>query len=220
MRPDPVAYTWGRPTPKLRKAPENPLKQLISGASFFLGGLYANSMPPVRWALACSLSMSGSPSGGEEGSLTGSPNSTRNCSSGPAGVLINRILPLSVPVLVKACTIVSPWNVDNRAGTGIDLALANDELELAFEDVVGFILAAVQVRRWPAFGRDLVLEDPHALALVAINLEGQKLVSKPHQLSLTLGNVDRFLGHVVLSSWLHAICSILAASSKEGPSGS
>jgi hypothetical protein len=22
MRPDPVAYTWGRPTPKLRKAPD------------------------------------------------------------------------------------------------------------------------------------------------------------------------------------------------------
>jgi hypothetical protein len=31
--------------------------------------------------------------------------------------------------------------------------------------------------------------------------------------------VDRFLGHVLLL-WLHAICSILAASSKENPSGS
>src|SRR5215213_6527528 len=106
MRPDPVAYTWGRPTPKLRKAPENPLKQLISGASFFLGGLYPNSRPQVRWAIACSLSRSGSPSGGEDGSLTGSPNSTSNCSSGPAGVLINRILPFSAPMLVNACIIV------------------------------------------------------------------------------------------------------------------
>src|SRR5215207_11727702 len=127
--------------------------------------------------------------------------------------------------LALLCSCVSegvhrrPGNVDHRAHTGIDLALANDELELAFEDVVGFILAAMQVRRWPAFGRDLVLEDPHRLALVPINLEGQKLVSKPHQLSLTLGNVDRSLGHVLLW-WLHAICSFLRAPSKENPSGS
>jgi hypothetical protein len=108
--------------------------------------------------------------------------------------------------------------VDNRAGTSIDLALANDELEVAFEDVVGFILAAVQVRRWPAFGQDLVLEDPHCLAL-AMNLEGQKLIQYPHQLSLTLGNVECSLGDVLLS-WLHAICSFVPASSKENPSGS
>src|SRR5215211_6561509 len=185
MRPGPVAYTWGRPTPKLRKATD-PLEQHISAASFFLRGHYTNSMPPVRWALACSISMSGSPSEGDEGSLTGSPNSTRNGSSGPAGVLINKILPFCVPMLVKACT---------------------------------FILGAVQVRRWPAFGRDLVLEDPYRLALVPINLEGQKLVSKPHQLSLTLGNVECSLGRVLLL-WLHAISSFLRASSKEGPSGS
>src|SRR5215207_2462508 len=126
--------------------------------------------------------------------------------------------------LALLCSCVSegvhrrPGNVDHRAHTSIDLALANDELEVAFEDVVGFILAAVQVRRRPAFGRDLVLEDPHCLALV-MNLEGQKLVSKPHQLSLTLGNVDRFLGHVLLS-WLHAISSFVRAPSKENPSGS
>ena len=79
--------------------------------------------------------------------------------------------------LALLCSCVSegvhrrPGNVDHRAGTSIDLALAKDELELAFEDVVGFILAAVQVRRWPALGRDFVLEDPHRLALVPINLE-------------------------------------------------
>jgi hypothetical protein len=55
-------------------------------------------MPPVRWALTCSLSISGGPSGGEEGSLTGSLASTRNCSSAPAGVSINRILPFCIPV--------------------------------------------------------------------------------------------------------------------------
>ena len=32
MRPDPVAYTWGRPTPKLRKAPEeDPLTAYLRG---------------------------------------------------------------------------------------------------------------------------------------------------------------------------------------------
>ena len=30
MRPGPVAYTWGRPTPKLRKAPEDPLTAYLS----------------------------------------------------------------------------------------------------------------------------------------------------------------------------------------------
>jgi hypothetical protein len=30
MRPDPVAYTWGRPTPKLRKATD-PLTAFLSG---------------------------------------------------------------------------------------------------------------------------------------------------------------------------------------------
>src|SRR5215207_8665628 len=127
--------------------------------------------------------------------------------------------------LALLCSCVSegvhrrPGNVDHRAHTSIDLALANDELELAFEDVVSFILAAVQVRRRPAFGQDLVLEDPHCLALVMMNLECQKLIQYPHGLSLTLGNVDRSLGHVLLL-WLHAISSILAASSKENPSGS
>jgi hypothetical protein len=81
---------------------------------------------------------------------------------------------------------------------------------------VGFILGAVQVRRRPAFGQDLVLEDPHCLALV-MNLEGLKLIQYPQGLSLTLGNVDRSLGHVVLW-WLHAICSFLRAPSKENPS--
>jgi hypothetical protein len=60
-----VAYTWGRPTPKLRKAPEeDPLTAYLRGRLLPRRALYANSMPPVRWALACSLSRSGSPSGG------------------------------------------------------------------------------------------------------------------------------------------------------------
>jgi hypothetical protein len=68
--------------------------------------------------------------------------------------------------LALLCSCVSegvhrrPGNVDNRAHTTIDLALAKDELEVTFEDVVGFILAAVQVRRRPGLGQDLVLEDP------------------------------------------------------------
>jgi hypothetical protein len=62
MRPVPVAYTWGRPTPNEEGAGSpNSLSQ---------GPASTNSMPPVRWALACSLSRSGGPTGGEEGSLT------------------------------------------------------------------------------------------------------------------------------------------------------
>jgi hypothetical protein len=45
-----------------------------------------------------------------------------------------------------------PGNIDHGAGTSIDLALAEDELELAFEDVVGLILATVQMRRAPPSG--------------------------------------------------------------------
>ena len=45
-----------------------------------------------------------------------------------------------------------PGSVHNRADTGTDLALAEEELELAFEDVVGLILGAVQVRSRPASG--------------------------------------------------------------------
>src|SRR5215208_606314 len=217
MRPDPVAYTWGRPTPKLRNAPESPK------TAYLRGQLLPRRALPELYA----------------------PSSLGDCLQfihvrltfwGRRWVA-NRLTKLDQELLQRPCRCIDkedlallfscvsegvhhrPWNVDNRACISIDLALAKDELELAFEDVVGFILAAVQVRRWPAFGRDLVLEDPHALALVPINLEGQKLVSKPHQLSLTLGNVDRFLGHVLLL-WLHAISSILAASSKEGPRGS
>src|SRR5215217_2842092 len=214
MRPDPVAYTWGRPTPKLRKAPDpltaylraqllprRALRELYAPSSLGTGQQFIH----VRRTLWGRRGVANRLTGLFEELLQ------RSCRR------------LDKQELALLCSCVSegvhrcPGNVDHRAGTSIDLALANDELELAFEDVVGFILAAVQVRRWPAFGRDLVLEDPHRLALVPINLEGQKLVSKPHQLSLTLGNVDRFLGHVLLL-WLHAISSILAASSKEGPS--
>src|ERR687897_589194 len=121
--------------------------------------------------------------------------------------------------LALLCSCVSegvhrrPGNVDHRAGTSIDLALAKDELELAFEDVVGFILAAVQVRRRCPFGRDLVLEDPHALALV-MHFEGQKLIEYPQGLSLTLGNVDRSPFPCLLW-WLHAISSLLVDPPRE-----
>src|SRR5215218_10047110 len=216
MRPGPVAYTWGRPTPKLRKATD-PLTAYLSGQLLPPRPLYELYAPGSLGACLQFIHV-------------------RLTFWGRRGVA-NRLTKLYQELLQRPCRCIDkqdlallcscvsegghrrPGNVDHRAGTGIDLALANDELELAFEDVVGFILAAVQVRRWPAFGRDLVLEDPHALALVPINLEGQKLVSKPHQLSLTLGNVECSLGHVLLL-WLHAISSILPASSKEGPSGS
>ena len=124
--------------------------------------------------------------------------------------------------LALLCSYVSegvhrrPGNVDNRAHTSIDLALAKDELEVAFEDIVGFILAAVQVRRRPAFGRDLVLEDPHALALVPINLEGQKLIQYLQGLSLTWGNVDRSPLPCLLL-WLHAISSLLVTLLERAP---
>src|SRR5215217_5501470 len=216
MRPGPVAYTWGRPTPNLRKAP-NPLTAYLSAQLLprsALRELYApSSLGACLQFIHVRLTF-----GGRRG-------------------VANRLTKLEQELLQRPCRCIDkqdlallfscvsegvhrrPGNVDNRAGISIDLALAKDELELAFEDVVGIILGAVQVRRWPALGRDLVLEYPHALALVPINLEGQKLVSKPHQLSLTLGNVDRFLGPCLLL-WLHAISSIVAASSKEGPSGS
>src|SRR5215217_3100258 len=104
MRPGPVAYTWGRPTPNLRKAP-NPLTAYLSAQLLPLRALrelYApGSLGACLQFIHVRLTF-----WGEEGSLTGSPNSTRNSSSGPAGVLINRILPFSFPVLVKACTVV------------------------------------------------------------------------------------------------------------------
>src|SRR5215218_10655212 len=218
MRADPVAYTWGRPTPKLRKAPENPLRACLRGHLLprrALPELYApRSLGDCLQFIQVQLTFWG------------------------RRWVANRLTKLDQELLQRPCRCIDkqelallfsyvsegvhhrPWNVDNRACISIDLALAKDELELAFEDVVGFILGAVQVRRCPALGRDLVLEDPHALALVPINLEGQKLVSKPHRLSLTLSNVDRFLGPCLLFLWLHAICSFLRASSKEGPSES
>src|SRR5215218_9577508 len=213
MRPGPVAYPWGRPTPRLRNAPENPLRACLRGHLLprrALPELYApRSLGDCLQFIQVQLTFWG------------------------RRWVANRLTKLDQELLQRPCRCIDkedlallfscvsegvhhrPWNVDNRACISIDLALAKDELELAFEDVVGFILAAVQVRRWPAFGRDLVLEDPHALALVPINLEGQKLVSKPHQLSLTLGNVECSLGDVLLSSCLHYICSFVRASSKE-----
>src|SRR5829696_7633919 len=184
MRPGPVAYTWGRPTPNKEGAGSpNSLSQ--GPASSSEGS--TNSMPPVRWARLHFIHVRRTLWGrrGVANRLTG---------------LFEELLQRSCRRLDKQdlavlCSCVSegvhrrPGNVDHRAGISIDLALAKDELEVAFEDVVGFILAAVQVRRRPAFGQDLVLEDPHCLALV-MNLEGQKLIQYPQGLSLTLGNVD------------------------------
>src|SRR5215211_734634 len=216
MRPGPVAYTWGRPTPKLRRATD-PLTAYLRCQLLPRRALYELYAPGSLGACQQFIHV-------------------RLTFWGRRGVA-NRLTKLYQELLQRPfrcidkqdlallCSCVSegvhrrPGNVDHRAHPSIDLALAKDELELAFEDVVGFILAAVQVRRWPASGRDIVLEDPHCLALVPINLEGQKLVSKPHQLSLTLGNVECSLGHVLILR-LHAISSILAASSKEGPRGS
>ena len=77
-----------------------------------------------------------------------------------------------------------PGNIDHRAGTSIDLALAEDELEVAFKDVVGLILGTVLMRRGATFGRSLYFEDPHRLAFV-MDFEGHKLAQDPEGLSLT-----------------------------------
>jgi len=65
---------------------------------------------------------------------------------------------------------------------------------------VGLILAAVQVRRRPAFGWNLKLGDAHRLAFL-MDLEGRKLVLDLQGLSCTLGNVDRSLAHGYLLEW-------------------
>src|SRR5215218_9240418 len=216
MRPGPVAYTWGRPTPKLRKATD-PLTAYLRGQLLPPRALYELYAPGSLGACQQFIHV-------------------RLTFWGRRGVA-NRLTKLYQELLQRPCRCIDkqelallcscvsegvhrrPGNVDHRAGTSIDLAPAKVELEVAFQDVVGFILAAVQVRRRPGSGQDLVLEDTHCLALVIMNLEGQKLIQYPHGLSLTLGNVDRSLGHVLLL-WLHAICSFVPASSKENPRGS
>ena len=59
-------------------------------------------MPYFR-ATATSLSISGGPSSGEDGSVTGSPTSSKNF-SGPAGVMITAVLPCLVATFLKLCS--------------------------------------------------------------------------------------------------------------------
>lgn len=81
-------------------------------------------------------------------------------------------------------------DVDERAGACREGALATQDLELPFQDVVRLIFPMVYVGRWSGLGRDLSLEEGERLVGVLANRLERVGVARPlHRPALTRRDV-------------------------------